>query len=420
MLKVLAKEKVISGKVVIEIDCTNLGSGLANFAKIDASTIVAKYFAALLNQIGTALLDNVINMEAATSEVQERIFGKLAGLANCFESPQPGALPMFNYRQIYDSLTQILRDLSIPELYILIDEWAQVPIGVQPLLAELIKRALFSIPNISLKIMAVNYQCNFSERCGGDIIGLQPGADITDIIDIDSYFVYDENPELVKRIFSQILYNHLGAELHWDLSLSDSDKYLEILKLFTQEPTFHELVRASEGNPRDFLCVFAGAYYDGFLFSDKSNSISIPNIEKAAYQWFEKGKMINIKTEFKVTKMLQHIFEQVIKGYKSRTFMVAETQASHPMLLRLLNERILHKLNITYSHRHEPGKRYNLYTLDFGAYIRFKGTENQPGEQIFFDAQDIVLSPEYAERSLVPIDDRRSIRNIVLDLDDFS
>ena len=48
--------------------------------------------------------------------------------------------------------------------------------------------------------------------------------------------------------FSQVLYNHLAAELDWPLDMSVSEKELAVHALFTQRPALAELVRAAEGN----------------------------------------------------------------------------------------------------------------------------------------------------------------------------
>ncbi len=417
MSKVFANNERLGGKYVIEIDCRNLGSGIISFDAHDELLIASKYFITLLNQIGTNILDDVMRIENPDSSIQEELYNRLLTVTSFFNADSKDTMSKFNYRQINESFNQILQKLNIREMFILIDEWAQVPIKSQPFLAEFLKRSFFSLPIISLKIMAVNYQCIFSLNIDGNNIGMQRGADITDVIDIDTYFVYDENPDQVNNIFSQILYNHLAVDLNWDLQKTVAEKYDFITDLFTNKLTFSELVRSSEGNARDFLCIFTRAYYNGYLASSKSNKISIPNIEKAAYDWFESEKLSNINVDITLQKGLKYILEKVIKGYNARTFMIREDQSLNEYILRLLNERILHKLNIRYSSRKEPGTRYNLFTLDFGAYIRFKGTEYQP-EDLFYDTKDITLSPEDAEGSYVPIDDKRSIRNIILNPDE--
>lgn len=359
MIRVLAQKRKNVGDTVLYIDCTNLGSGYSTIPGLTEYEIAAKYFTAFLNQIGTDLLDAVINMEAPDTSTQDRLFQKLTVLSGFLETEDNLGRSRFNYRQIADSLSQILRELGIPRLFILIDEWAQIPVAAQPHFAEYLKRAILPIPEISLKILAVNYQCEFYKTLGGEHVGIQRGADLTDIIDFDAYLIYDEKREQVVNFFGQVLYNHLGAELGWPLRVQVGEKLDAAESLFTQRTAFLQLVRAAEGNCRDFLCIFGRAYFDGFLHTANARKISIPNVESAAGSWFDSEKVSNIKIERPVQAALTHIFENVIKGYKSRTFMVESSKSQNPILMRLLNERVLHKLNILYSHKDRPGVRLN-------------------------------------------------------------
>ena len=45
--------------------------------------------------------------------------------------------------------------VEIPGFWILLDEWSTVPGDIQPYLADLVRRAMFSVPNISVKIAAI-------------------------------------------------------------------------------------------------------------------------------------------------------------------------------------------------------------------------------------------------------------------------
>jgi hypothetical protein len=60
-----------------------------------------------------------------------------------------------------------------------------------------------------------------------------------------------------------------------------------------------------------------------------------------------------------------------------------------------------------YADKDNPGVRYNIYAIDYGAYVDLIGTSKKPelNLQIECEGSDIV----------VPFDDKRSIRRIVLD-----
>jgi hypothetical protein len=329
-------------------------------------------------------------------------------------------LSVFNYRQISETIFSILRDLKIDRLFLILDEWAQIPLAAQPLVAEFLKRAVLTIQSVSVKILAVNYQCKFSENDGGNLVGMQRGADFTDVIDLDRYLIYDEKDLFVSEFFGQLLYNHLGAELEWDLNIPKQEKVQTVKRLFTQESAFTELVRAAEGNCRDFICVFSKAYLEEFKRSQSSKSISIQQVSNASASWFSSEKESNIKTEPIPQETLSFLLNKVLKGYKSRTFLVETGKGEHPRLVRLLNERIVHRLNEVYSHPGRPGLRYEIFTLDHGAYVRFRGTVNEPKQNIFYLTEDIGRLAAAEKGSVVPFDDKRSIRRIVFDPDELS
>jgi len=411
LMRVFQQEATRRGELVLYIDCTRLGSGLSGL-QLPPEVTGQKYFLAFMNQLGTDLLDSVARMELPDEDLQSELIGKLSyGLLpeKSRASAEQGE-PTFNYRQISDSLSQIAEQLKLDRLGVILDEWAQVPLDAQPFLAEYLKRALLSAQPLFLKLLAVNYQCRFSQRLNGDLVGLERGADIPDIIDLDRYLVYDEKREFVTTFFSQVLFNHLGIELSWELNKPSDEKYQHIItKIFTQERAFIELVRAAEGNARDFLCIFSRSYFDEFRQS-RSQAIGIPNIVAAAESWFDREKAANVDAEATARETLEHIMNNVLKGYKSRTFLVETSKAEHSRLIRLLNERVLHRLNGTYSHPDRPGIRYELFTVDYGAFVRFRGTVNAVNEDVFFE-RDASAEPE----NTVPVDDKRSIRRITFD-----
>ena len=57
--------------------------------------------------------------------------------------------------------------------------------------------------------------------------------------------------------------------------------------------------------------------------------------------------------------------------------------------------------------------------MDYGTYVSFRGTKSEPDQRVFWTVDD----PRVAKQEdMVPVDDRRSIRRIVVEksvLDDF-
>ena len=63
-----------------------------------------------------------------------------------------------------------------------------------------------------------------------------------------------------------------------------------------------------------------------------------------------------------------------------------------------------------YADKDRPGVRYNIYTLDYGTYVDLTNTSRKP--ELGFDCLD-GDQPDY----VVPSDDKRSIRRIILTAD---
>lgn len=417
MFRALQELLCSKGEVTYYIDCRTLGSGLVGLAEKPDQT-ATKYFRSLLNEIGTRMLDMAMRMEMPPSGVQQKVENAVYGLTTQMEPSQTedSITPTFNYRQITESLRSIIANLGVERLFIIMDEWAQIPTSVQPYVAEYIKRAIMTIPEVCIKLLALNYQCQLSKQSNEGIIGIQRGADIPDVLDFDSYLIYDENPDLVTGFFSEVLYNHLAVELLWDLKVTREEKAKRIVDIFTQQKSFTELVRAAEGNCRDFLCIFTSAFW-GYRQQVASKTITIPHIRDAASDWYDNEKYVNIRGETAPEKTLTFIMNRIIKGYKSRTFMVEASKAQSSVLTRLLNERMLHKLPGFYSHKDLPGERYELFNIDYGAYVRFKGTVNEPYQSAFPFMLDVPKLPTDEQKFMVPFDDKRSIRRIVFDPD---
>lgn len=87
--------------------------------------------------------------------------------------------------------------------------------------------------------------------------------------------------------------------------------------------------------------------------------------------------------------------------------MVPRELQHHPLLERLFDARVLHLMQRGYADKDKPGIRYNIYTLDYGTYVDLLNTTKQPE----LDFQEFQGQKEM----VVPFDDKRSIRRIVLE-----
>jgi hypothetical protein len=406
-LKVYLARKTQEGALCTYIDCSSFGSGLG--ADGSAQNIGIRFFSKFLQVLGDNLLDHVIRLELPSKEREDRLVDLAGELSSQSAPSEVGG--KFEYGEVIRLLNLFAKEIGTPRLYIILDEWAQIPIQAQPYFAEFLKRAFFANRTVTMKIGVVDYAYRLADHLGENLIGLEKSADIFSDIRMDSHFVWDLDKVFVENFFAELLYNHLAIELALSFELNKEAKVRAVrTDLFTQDRTFSELCRASEGNSRDFVVVFGRAHSD-FLKQTRER-VGLPDVHKSAIAWYREDKATGIAAEPHLVKFMEYAVADVISKRHSRTFMVPYQQIDHPILRRLFSARILHPLNTEWSHPDRPGERYSLITVDYGTYAAFKGTKNEPDDAAFWpdDATKDHPKPD----DLVPLDDRRSIRRIVI------
>ncbi len=291
-------------------------------------------------------------------------------------------------------------------LYILIDEWSSLPFDIQPFLAEFFKRSFIADPRIVTKIAALEYRSNFGERQGTNIVGFELGSDISTALDIDDYFVYDRSPAAVTSAFADMLFKHIRSELpenYFEGHLKIASGRDLGSRMFTERNVFEELVRGSEGVARDLINIFTTAFFDAQRRGRES--IDRKAVVESARQWFEKDKAQNLDDE--LHELLRRIVSEVIGRRKARSFMIPRELERHSLVQRLFDARVLHLMQRGYADKDNPGNRYNIYSLDYGTYVDLLNTSKQPELGFFEDNNG-------EEEFVVPFDDKRRIRRIIL------
>jgi hypothetical protein len=293
------------------------------------------------------------------------------------------------------------------ELLIVIDEWSAIPFDIQPFLAEFLKKSFIPIPEVTIKIGALEYRTNFTiPREKHNYIGFELGSDISTNLDIDEYYVYDRNPDEIVKTFLDILHKHIISELPEEYlekkyGIKTSNQFLQ--SIFSGKPAFTELVRASEGVIRDFINIFNLAFFDAQRKGLKS--IDKQTVIEAGRQWFENDKSKNLD-DFLHSK-IRLIIEEVIGKRKARSFLVSRELERNSTIQKLFDARVIHLVKKGYSDKDNPGIRYNIYSLDYGTYVDLLNTTKQPELDFIEDRED-------TDGIVVPFDDKRSIRRIIL------
>ncbi len=326
------------------------------------------------------------------------------------ETKQATYRVQYDDKVVFPALHRVLHELLMAaetRLYVLFDEWSSLPPDVQPYLAEFLKRGVLPIRDVTLKIASLEYRSRFSLRVSDNYqLGFELGADVTANQDLDDYYVFDRNPYAIASAYADILYRHLSIELPPNY-LKDKFRVTNgdtlVASLFTETATFRELSRAAEGVVRDLINIFTIAFFHAQRRS--RDTIDRKAVIEAARSWFEQDKAKFLDDP--LHGVLQRIVDEVIGRRRARSFLLPRDLERHPVIQRLFDARVLHQMQRGYADKDNPGVRYNIYTLDYGTYVDLLGTSKQPDMDL--------LEPNTPQPDLiVPFDDKRAIRRIVL------
>ena len=305
------------------------------------------------------------------------------------------------------SLENIVNLISPHRLFVLLDEWSSIPPDLQPYLADLFRRSFFPIRGITAKVAAIEYRSTFQipgEQ--NDYIGFELGADIATNIDLDDFMVFDNNPDRAREFYQNLFFRHLSRSEEAQQGKIGFSNIKDLTnQIFTQQTAFDELVRASEGVPRDAINIASmSAQYS------MDEKISIPTIRKAAQNWYQQGKSSAITAKEESVKLLNWIIHKVIGERKARAFLL-QSNTRHKLIDDLFDSRVLHILKRNISSHDTAGIRYDVYKLDYGCYVDLMNTVRAPAGLLPTEQEG-----NYVE---VPPDDYRAIRRAILVLDEF-
>lgn len=319
------------------------------------------------------------------------------------------------FSELYQILDKALAAMRVEHLTVLIDEWTSLPSDLQPFIAEFLKRTVFPSNRVTVKIASLEYRSRFSLPAeGGNVIGFELGPDITANLDLDDYYVYERNPDQVEDIFRELLFKHVSSGLDGETleeyGIWDATSFRS--RLFTENKTFVELVRAGEGVVRDFLGIFGAAFFKAK--NAGRQKIDLHSVEEAARDWYETDKSTALSDQQRVA--LHRIITDVIGNRQTKMFMLSREHSGHPMIQSLFDLRLIHLISRGYSDKENPGQRYNIYALDYGTYVDLKRTKSEPDdfelEPASTEGED--LNEEQREERIVPFADKRSIRRVIL------
>lgn len=261
----------------------------------------------------------------------------------------------------------LVEQFKVDTLMIMIDEWPLLQDG-QADFAEYLRRSFFGEKELSIKIAADRYMCTLSGVTNGKIRGLELGADIFEIADLDlplhntddSLPLYAEM--LAKRLvnFAPELYNFFGVNiLQSPMIVVDS--------LFHNQRAFAELCNGAQGLAREFLSLFAQC--SEALAYDTSKKITYEKIHKVLLK-DSRGTVSNVETDPIALAALIGVRDLVRKN-RSPFFFTQKNAVNKSNSLRaLVTKRAVHRLPFR-SIDFKVSQAYDCYEIDYSIFIEW-------------------------------------------------
>lgn len=313
-----------------------------------------------------------------------------------------------NFGRVGVATRALVDTLPGKRLWLLLDEWSEVPLDIQPYLADLLRRALLATKGIVVKIAAIEQRSKFliPDRVQGNV-GFELGADVASAVNLDDHMVFDNDEARAVQFFKALVFKHLRAALDSE-GLNGPTSIDELISQgFTQANAFAEVVRACEGVPRDAINILSHA-------AQRANhtTISVSDVRVAAQQWYLASKDGAVGAHDEAKRLLTWIIDKVIKERQAKAFLL-QAGTRDDLIEYLYDERVLHVLRKGMSSKDSPGKRFTVYGIDYGCYVDLISTARAPKGVLDVGGETSDYAPS------VPLTDLRSIRRCVLDLAEF-
>jgi hypothetical protein len=260
------------------------------------------------------------------------------------------------------AMTSLLRAMPGRHLWVLLDEWSSVPRELQPFLADLLRRSIFPVERISVKIGALERQSDFRRNsANGDYLGMDLGADTAASLDLDDFLVFRSDRSHAVTFFSQLLYQHLVvlmSELGYEFVIRTAADFRE---LCFARPAFDELVKASEGVPRDALNIAGLA---AAIAGDKA--ITAYNINVAARDYFLRDKEGKISA--KAEQLLNRLVKDCVEKETRVLVLRRRYESDNPLIQSLYDNRLIHRMQQGVFVDDDYSAKFDVYLVDYGCF----------------------------------------------------
>jgi hypothetical protein len=232
-------------------------------------------------------------------------------------------------------------------------------------LADLLRRSFFPVPQLSVKIGALERQSRFRRNLpGGDYLGIDLGADTSASVDLDDFLVFRSDRSHAVTFYAQLLYQHLHVlmgDLGFTFTFTIADAK-EFRQLAFEHAAFDELVKAAEGVPRDALNIAGLA---AAVASDRP--ISRRDVNMASRDYFLRDK--EGKTAPEAADLLSEIVQRCVDQNSRQLVLLRPSESDNPLVQALYDNRLLHRIQQGITLDSEVGKRFDLYLVDYGCFV---------------------------------------------------
>ena len=199
-------------------------------------------------------------------------------------------------------------------------------------LADLIRRTLLPVNEITIKIAAIEHRSSFSIfNDEGGYMGMELGADIAADLNLDDFLVFENDYSKSVGFFESLLFKHYQGADGSPVVFEDAAKFIQAL--FTQRSVFEEFVRAVEGVPRDALNLASKVATRGY-----GKPFSMDHVRGAARDWYNQDKAAAIRGNEGLNDFLVKVVDKVIGDRRARAFMFPSNER-HPFIEQLFDSR---------------------------------------------------------------------------------
>jgi len=236
------------------------------------------------------------------------------------------------------AFTSLLAAFKGRRLWLLLDEWSSIPIDLQPLLADLIRRSFFPVSGVSVKIGTIERLSAFRvDGAGGDYVGIDLGADTAASLDLDDFLIFKSDRAHALAFFGELLYRHVSvlmSDLGYEFSISSAPAFVQTA--FASH-AFSELVKAAQGVPRDALNIAGLA-----AAAANTRPITIANVHAAARDFYVRDK--HGKISQKADGLLSHIVHECTERGGRELLLRRYGESDSPLIQTLYDNRLLNRV----------------------------------------------------------------------------